>query len=189
MNHQSYMLEHARIYQELQKEEYGLEIQEMADKIIPIFQQNGVLFVAGNGGSFADAQHFVGELVGGYTTWDRKAMKAIALASNSPTLTATGNDTSFKNIFCRELGAWDATPYILLAMSTSGDSENIIQAVKYAQSQHKTTFGFSGKKGGKLEQLADLCLTVPHHQTNIIQNAHNAMYHRLAELIEAGYTP
>lgn len=144
------------------------------------------LMVAGNGGSAADAQHLVAEFVCRLCE-DRPALRAVALTTDSSILTAVGNDYGFDRIFARQLEAIGQRGDIFLGISASGNSPNILRALEQARSMGIRTLGLTGKSGGKMQPLCDLCLCVPSTVTLHIQEAHLALEHIFCLLVERIY--
>jgi D-sedoheptulose 7-phosphate isomerase len=144
------------------------------------------LMVAGNGGSAADSQHLVAEFVSRLTI-DRPALRAIALTVDSSILTAIGNDFSYDNVFERQVEALGQAGDVLLGISTSGNSPNLIKALKYARAIGIITIGLTGKDGGKMRDLCDHNLIVPSGVTMNIQESHLALEHILCMLVERFY--
>jgi D-sedoheptulose 7-phosphate isomerase len=141
------------------------------------------LLLIGNGGSAADAQHLAAEFVGRYRI-ERRALPALALTVNSSSLTAIGNDYGFDDVFTRQVEAFAQAGDILLCISTSGNSRNIIRAALLASALHVKTIGLTGADGGKLQKCVDLCLCVPSMETPRVQETHTLIGHVLAELVE-----
>ncbi|MFK5985135.1 MAG: SIS domain-containing protein [Pseudomonadota bacterium] len=163
------------------------EIQRAIKKISTSLNNKGRLFLAGNGGSAADAQHISAEFVVRLID-DRKAFAAMALTTDTSILTAIGNDYGFDCLFERQLQAHAREGDVFIAISTSGNSSNIIQALEYCKQNNISSIGFSGKKdgktGGKMEQLCDVCITVPSNQTARIQESHIMIGHIICLLVE-----
>ena len=141
-----------------------------------------VLFV-GNGGSAADAQHLAAEIVGRFEK-DRSGLAAIALTTDSSALTSIANDYGFDSIFSRQVEALGQEGDVLVAISTSGKSPNILKAVEVARTKGLTTIGLLGKTGGRLKELVDHALVVPSDNTARVQEAHILIGHILCQLIE-----
>ena len=141
------------------------------------------LFLFGNGGSAADAQHIAAELVGKFQL-ERHALPAIALTVNTSCLTAIANDYSFDEVFARQIEALAAQGDIAAGISTSGNSPNVLHAIERANAQGVTTIGLTGAKGGKLKLLADRCICVPSEDTPRIQEMHILIGHILCEIVE-----
>lgn len=145
---------------------------------------NKILF-CGNGGSAADAQHLAAELVGRLVR-DRRALPGLALSTDSSALTCIGNDFGFDEVFARQVEGLGRSGDVLVAISTSGNSPNVIRAVEVAKPMGITTVGLLGRNGGKLAPLVDLPIVVPAEETARIQEAHIFLGHVLCALIEQG---
>jgi D-sedoheptulose 7-phosphate isomerase len=141
------------------------------------------LLICGNGGSAADAMHIAGELVGRYLK-ERRGLKAIALSSDPAVLTAWSNDYGYDTVFARQVEALGEKGGVLLAISTSGNSKNVIAAAKAAKKKGMTVVGLTGKGGGKLGLEADILLDVPATATPLIQQIHICLYHFICSEIE-----
>src|SRR5262245_30093484 len=159
------------------------EVANVARMIIEAMREGGKLLIFGNGGSAADAQHIAAELAFRMGR-DRQALSAIALTTDTSLLTAIGNDRSFDFIFARQIQALGRNGDIALAISTSGNSPNVILAVKQARALQIGTIGLLGAGGGKAAALVDLALIVPHNNTQRIQEVHIAASHIICQLIE-----
>jgi D-sedoheptulose 7-phosphate isomerase len=146
----------------------------------------GKLLVAGNGGSAADAQHLVAEFVGRLTV-SRPALRAIALTTDSSILTAVANDFSYDCVFERQVEALGTAGDVFLGISTSGNSQSIVKAVRLANRLGMTTVGFTGNDGGEMAKLCALNITVPSTATMNIQEAHLALEHIFCMLVELCY--
>jgi D-sedoheptulose 7-phosphate isomerase len=162
-------------------------IADAARLIISSMRNGGKLIVFGNGGSAADAQHLSAELVGRYRQ-DRKAFPAIALTTDSSALTSISNDYGFDSIFSRQLEGLGTSGDVVVAISTSGNSPNVLQAVATAKKLGIASIGLTGKSGGKLRGSVDVCLSVPSDSTPRIQEAHGLVIHILSGLIENAFT-
>ena len=145
-----------------------------------------ILLVAGNGGSAADAQHIAAEFVCRLVD-DRPAMRAIALSTNTSILTAVSNDYGFERVFARQIEALGQPGDIFLAISTSGNSPNIVRALEQCRTMGIATIGLTGKTGGKMPPLCDYCLRVQSEVTMYIQQAHLALEHIFSLLVERRY--
>ena len=143
----------------------------------------GKILACGNGGSAADAQHFVAELVGRYHS-SRQALGAIALASDPATLTAVSNDFGFEHVFARQVEAFAKPGDVLIAISTSGNSRNVLNAVDSARERGCTVIALTGRSGGELIRHADITLPVPSETVARIQEVHGLCLHALAEALE-----
>jgi D-sedoheptulose 7-phosphate isomerase len=158
-------------------------IAEAASAMIDAMTAGHKLFFFGNGGSASDAEHFAAELVGRYYA-DRKALPAIALTTNASPMTAISNDYGFEHSFARQLEALGAPGDIAVAISTSGNSPNILRAVATARKLRMLCVGLTGESGGKLKIAVDYCICVPSTDTPRIQEAHTLIGHIWCELIE-----
>ena len=146
----------------------------------------GKLMIAGNGGSAADAQHLAAEFVSRLTV-DRPAMRAIALTTDTSALTATANDYGYERVFERQIEALGAAGDVFLAISTSGNSPNVLRALTLSRSLRILTIGFSGRSGGNMAALCDYNILVPSNITAHIQEAHVALEHIFCALVERAY--
>jgi D-sedoheptulose 7-phosphate isomerase len=141
------------------------------------------LLICGNGGSAADAMHITGELVGRFLL-ERKPLKAICLSSNPVFLTAWANDYSYDAVFSRQVEAYGESGAVIVGISTSGNSENVIEAFKQARSMGISTIALTGEGGGKLAACSDFLFAVPSKSTPLVQQVHACLYHYLCEEIE-----
>lgn len=164
------------------------EVAKAARMIIDSMRSGGKLLIFGNGGSAADAQHIAAELAFKMGR-ERQALPAIALTTDTSLLTAISNDRHFDFIFARQIQALGRKGDVILAISTSGNSPNVIEAVKQASATDIKTIGLLGNSGGKLAELVDLPLIVPHHETPRIQEVHIAISHIICQLIEDELCP
>ncbi len=142
------------------------------------------LLICGNGGSAADAMHIAGELVGRFLK-ERRALKAIALTADSAVMTAWSNDYSYATVFSRQVEAFGEAGGVLLGISTSGNSPNVVAAVEAAKARGMSTIALTGRGGGRLAALVDILLDVPSSSTPLIQQVHVCLYHYLCAEIEA----
>ena len=142
------------------------------------------LLVCGNGGSAADAMHITGELVGRFLK-ERRALRAICLADNPSVLTAWSNDYAFETVFSRQVEAYGAAGGVVLGISTSGNSGNVLKALEAARGLGMATVGLTGEGGGRMAALSDHLLAVPSRSTPLIQQVHICLYHYLCARIEA----
>lgn len=151
--------------------------------IIDRIKAGSSVYFCGNGGSAADAQHLAAELSGRFY-FDRKPLSAEALHCNTSFLTAVANDYSFDITYARLLSGLGRKGDVLIGLSTSGNSKNIVQAFIQAKEMGITTIGFTGSKGGKLKEIADFCMCVPSDDTPRIQESHIMIGHIMCEIIE-----
>lgn len=150
---------------------------------ITAYRNAGKILAAGNGGSAADAQHFAGELVSRFY-FDRPPLAAIALTTDSSILTAIGNDYGFEDVFARQVQALGRPGDVFIAISTSGNSPNILKAIEAAKSIGLMVIGLTGRTGGKMNALCDVCLCAPSDSTPRIQECHLIIEHSLCACIE-----
>lgn len=148
------------------------------------FRDGNKVLLCGNGGSAADAQHIAAEFVVRMSKKDRPALPAISLTTDTSALTAGGNDLGFENVFARQVGALGRESDVLIGISTSGKSENVVRAVKEARARKMVTIGFLGGDGGALRGLVDIAIVIPSADTQRIQEGHICVAHILCGLVE-----
>jgi D-sedoheptulose 7-phosphate isomerase len=158
-------------------------IEACAQQMAAIFAAGGKLLICGNGGSAADAQHLASELTGRFEG-DRPGFPAIALTTDSSALTAIGNDYGFDRLFARQVESLAAPGDLLITISTSGQSTNLLAAVASAKEKGIHTAALSGRDGGPLAKAVELAITVPADRTSRIQEMHVLILHLLCELLE-----
>lgn len=158
-------------------------IVNAAKMIIDAYKTGGKVLLIGNGGSAADAQHIAAELVGRFKL-ERKGLPAIALTTDTSILTALANDYGYDTIFSRQLETLANDKDILIAITTSGTSPNILKAVEIARSKNITVIGLTGGDGGKLQDVADITIAVPSDSTPRIQESHITIGHIICNLVE-----
>ncbi len=158
-------------------------VSSAVDLIYSSLAAGGQLLIAGNGGSAADAQHIAAELTGRFLR-DRKPFRALALHANTSSLTAIGNDYGYEHVFARELTAHARPGDVLLAISTSGNSLNILRAIEAARHCKVGVIGLTGESGGKMRAACDLCLCVPTKSTPRMQEMHITIGHTICEILE-----
>jgi D-sedoheptulose 7-phosphate isomerase len=158
-------------------------VMNAAQEIIKCYKAENKVLICGNGGSAADAQHITGELVGRYKL-ERKGLSAIALSTDTSVLTAWSNDYSYATLFERQVEAHGKKGDVLIGLSTSGNSENVLKAFEKAKEIGMTTISFTGKDGGKLRKLSDVNINVESSNTPRIQECHMLAYHIICELVE-----
>jgi D-sedoheptulose 7-phosphate isomerase len=154
-----------------------------ARTIADALRAGGKVMFCGNGGSAADAQHLAAEFLGRYLM-ERRPLPALALNANSSALTAIGNDYGFDDVFARQIKGLGRRGDILVGISTSGGSRNILRALEQAREIGITTIGFTRGSGGKMRELCDQCICVPSESTPRIQEMHIAVGHMICELVE-----
>jgi D-sedoheptulose 7-phosphate isomerase len=163
-------------------------VAEAAEALVASLESGGTVYFCGNGGSAADAQHLAAELAGRYRM-ERPALAAVALTTNSSTLTAIGNDYGFAQIFARQLEGLGVAGDVLVAISTSGRSPNVVAAIETAHQLGMTVIGMTGMQARRFAALCDLALVTPSDSTPRIQEGHIAMGHALCELVERAMFP
>jgi D-sedoheptulose 7-phosphate isomerase len=159
------------------------EIEKVARLLVGVFRSGGKVVLFGNGGSAADAQHIAAELLGRFRM-ERPSLPALALTTNTSVLTALGNDYGHGCIFRKQVEAMVHPGDIVIAMSTSGNSPNVIQGIEAAKLKGAKTIGLCGKSGGQLADLVDYAIMVPSEDTPRIQEAHMTIGHIVCELVE-----
>ena len=160
------------------------KITEIAGRMADSIKGGGKILWMGNGGSAADSQHMAAELVGRFSR-ERRAIASIALTTDTSILTALANDYGYEKIFERQIEALCDPRDIVVGISTSGNSENVIAAIRLAKQIGATTVGFTGGDGGRLAEEVDLCLLSPSHEIPRIQEAHSLMGHIICDWIES----
>lgn len=161
-----------------------LSVDAAVSLIADALAQGRPLLVCGNGGSASDAMHITGELVGRFLK-ERRALNCICLSSNPAVLTAWSNDYSFDTVFARQVEAYGAKGGVVLGISTSGNSKNIIEAFRVARASGMATIGLTGEGGGRMAEWSDVLIDVPSRATPMIQQVHICLYHYLCEQVEA----
>ena len=159
------------------------EINKTANLIVTAINKNRKIIIIGNGGSAADAQHIAAEFLGRYKL-KRKSIPAIALTSNSSTTTAIANDYDFSDIFSRQCESLVSKGDIVIGISTSGNSENVVKGLRTSSKNGGLTIGLLGNKGGKIKNIVDVSLIVKDTSTPRIQEAHRVIYHIICEIVE-----
>jgi len=158
-------------------------IEKIARVIIKCYRAGGKVVVFGNGGSAADAQHIATELVSRFEK-ERKSLNAIALTTNTSAITAIANDYSFGKIFSRQVESTVEKKDVVIAISTSGNSKNVIDGAKQSKKQGAVVVGFTGSDGGKIKSVCDITLKVPSNITARIQEVHITVGHIICKLVE-----
>lgn len=177
--------EHQEVIDRIQMDESLQQtIQDTVEAITTCFRNGGKVYFCGNGGSAADAQHLAAEFSGKFYL-DRDVLPAEALHCNTSYLTAVSNDYSFDRIYARLIGGLGSPGDILVGLSTSGNSANVVQAFEVCRENGVTTIGLTGEKGGKMGALADFLIAVPSSDTPRIQEAHITIGHIICEWVEA----
>src|SRR3989338_2142273 len=158
-------------------------LEQMAEEITNAFKRGNKIMLCGNGGSAADAQHIAAEFIGRFKR-ERKSLPAIALTTDSSVLTALANDYSYETVFSRQIEGLGARGDVLIAISTSGNSKNVIAAAKKAKELGLTVIGFTGRSGGELKKHTDFNFSVHSDKTPHIQEMHTTALHAVSEAVE-----
>jgi len=164
-------------------EQHVSTITRLAELLVGTLRAGGKLVLFGNGGSAADAQHVAAELVNRFLI-DRDALAAIALTTDTSILTSVCNDADFDQVFSRQVRALVQRGDVAVGISTSGNSPNVVNGVIAAREKGATTVGFTGRGGGELKDLVDICFSVPSESTPRIQEAHITVWHAICEVVE-----
>jgi len=179
---QAQLQEHQAVLTLLERDMLPL-IAEMGILISDALNRGNKLLVMGNGGSAADSQHFVAEIVGRYKM-ERRALPAVALSTDTSILTAIGNDYGFDAVFSRQVEALAVSGDVVVGISTSGNSPNVLKALNLARSRGCRTIGLLGGAGGSIKEACDLALVVPSANTPRIQEGHITIIHIVCDLVE-----
>lgn len=163
------------------------QITEIGACMLDCLRRGGKVIWMGNGGSAADSQHLAAEFVGRYTR-ERQGLASIALTTDTSILTAVGNDYGYESIFSRQIDALCTSDDVVVGISTSGNSRNIIVAMEVARARDATTVAFGGRDGGELHAQVDHSLIVPSWETARIQEGHILIGHLLCDMVESGIT-
>ncbi len=167
----------------LNNEELLFQIEEAAQVIIKAYKNKNKTLLAGNGGSAADAQHIAGEFVSRFY-FDRPGLPSIALTTDTSIITAIGNDYGYDKLFSRQVQANGQAGDVFIGISTSGNSQNIVEALKKCREKGIITIGLTGEKTGDMDSLCDICIKVPSKETPRIQECHILIGHIICCLVE-----
>ncbi|MEA5113270.1 MAG: D-sedoheptulose 7-phosphate isomerase [Geobacteraceae bacterium] len=178
----SYFRAHREVMEAVERN-LGPKIAMAAGALAEAFRNGRKVLVMGNGGSAADAQHLAAEMVGRFRR-ERRALPAIALTTDTSILTAVGNDYGFDTVFRRQIEALAVEGDVVIGISTSGESPNVVSALSLAREMGCRTIGLLGKNGGKIGGMVDIDLTVPAQDTPRIQEGHIFMIHVLCDMLE-----
>lgn len=162
-------------------------IKEASDLSISAVKNGNKILWCGNGGSAADAQHMAAELMGGLVSHDREPIPSIALTTDTSFITAWANDTDYATIFSRQIEGLGNEGDVLIAISTSGNSVNVINAIKLAKRKKMNIIILTGKTGGKMQDLGDVRICIPSANTQRIQEGHLLAEHIICESLEASF--
>ena len=158
-------------------------IKEVSSKCTEVYKNGNKTLIAGNGGSAADAQHIAGEFVSKFY-FDRPGIPSIALTTDTSIITAIGNDYGYEKLFARQIQANGAEGDMFIGISTSGNSANVVEALKECKEKGIITVGLTGEKGGKMAELCDYCIKVPSNETPRIQESHILIGHIICAVVE-----
>ena len=159
------------------------DIEKVSSEIIKSFRSGHKLLLAGNGGSAADAQHLAAEFVNKFN-FDRPGLPAVALTTDTSILTSVGNDSSFLQVFARQVSALGNEGDVFLAISTSGKSLNLVEALKAAKGKKLVTVGMTGASGGLMKEFCDICIRIPSGETPRVQEAQILAGHTICSIVE-----
>jgi len=162
------------------------QVKKVANLIVNALKNGNKVLLFGNGGSAADAQHIAAELTGRYKS-ERQALPAIALTTDTSALTAISNDYGYDSVFARQLEAFASSGDVAIGISTSGNSSNVINAIKLAKDKGCICIGLSGNSGGEMNELCDINLIVPSSNTPRIQEMHIFMGHSICQIIDDSF--
>lgn len=179
--------DHRRVMEVIEQDLSPL-IAEAAALLTDVLKNGGKLLVMGNGGSAADSQHFVAEIVGRFKM-ERRALPAVALSTDTSIMTAIGNDYGFDCVFSRQVEALADAGDMVVGISTSGNSPNVLKALQLARERGCHTVGLLGKDGGSIRGVCELALVVPSDDTPRIQEGHITIIHIVCDLVEKGLFP
>lgn len=160
------------------------EIEEITNLLVDAYNNSRCVFIIGNGGSASTASHFRCDLVKGTVVKDKKRIKAMSLSDNTETITAIGNDISYEDIFAEQLKNFLSKGDLLIAISASGNSPNIIKAVTYAKTAGVVIVGLTGFGGGKLKQLSDKCIVINSYEYGVVEDLHLMLGHILSKNVK-----
>jgi len=176
------------VKQILLKDEVSLaQVDHLANLCVAALRKGGKIIFAGNGGSFADAQHLSAEFVSRFM-FDRAPLASVALGTNSSAMSAIGNDYGYDQVFARELAAVAKPEDVFVPISTSGNSPNVLAAIQVAKNHKIATVGLAGSTGGKMKDMCD-CICAPSKETARIQECHIMLGHILCGIVESLYFP
>lgn len=162
------------------------EIEKAINVLIKCLENGNKIIIFGNGGSAADAQHLAAEFVGRYK-YERNSLPAISLTTDTSIITAIGNDYGFEHIFSRQCESIVQKNDVIIAITTSGKSQNILNAIKTCRTKNAIIIGMTGENGKNLQELVDILLVVSSKDTPRIQEAHKVIMHTLCEIIDEHY--
>jgi D-sedoheptulose 7-phosphate isomerase len=168
----------------LENENILLSMHKISAKIVESLNNGGKVLIAGNGGSAADAQHVAGEFINRFN-FDRPGLPCIALTTDTSVLTAVGNDYAFERVFQKQVEALGKAGDVFIGITTSGDSPNILEAMKLCREKCIATVGLTGQKAGKIDEFCDYMVKVPSSETPRVQESHILVEHIICGIVEA----
>lgn len=171
----------------IESKKISSEIQNAVDVIIQCYRNGNKVVIFGNGGSAADSQHMAAEFIGRYLL-ERKSLPAIALTTDTSIITALGNDYGFENTFSRQCESIVTKGDVIIAISTSGNSKNVLNGIKTAKKLGAIIIGLTGKNGMAMHDMIDISLTIPTTSTPRIQEGHRIIIHIICELVEKEFS-
>jgi D-sedoheptulose 7-phosphate isomerase len=174
---------HEELFSALHQEPYPELVAKLSERIVEAYRAGNKLVLMGNGGSAADAQHVAAEMVARFKL-ERPAWPALALHANTSTITAIGNDYGYDDIYVRQVEAFVAKDDVVIGISTSGNSENVVRALEKAKERGAWTVAFTGQGGGRAAKVVDLLLAMPSRDTPRVQEAHITLLHIMCDLVE-----
>ncbi len=181
---QAYLKSSVKVLEDtLNDQQLAKSLEEAIKVTLNCLSHRRAFLVCGNGGSASDAQHITGELVGRYLK-EREALNVICLSDNAAVLTALGNDYGYETVFSRQVEAYGSDKGVILGLSTSGNSLNVVNAFIQAKKMNITTIAMTGQGGGKLAAHTDILIAAPSKMTPFIQQVHIALYHYFCQEIE-----
>lgn len=176
------------VKQQMQQGDFAAQAVEVAHAIIGALRAGGKVIFFGNGGSAQDAGHLAAELMGRFA-FDRPGLAAISLPDATAAMTAIGNDYSYDEVFARQVLAAGRAGDVVVGLTTSGNSPNVVRALEAARRAGMTTVTLTGASGGKVAEVAEICIRVPSHDTGRIQEACLHLGHSICEMVEAALFP
>lgn len=163
-------------------------INNISAEVVNCLKRSNKVLVAGNGGSAADANHFAAELSGKFENPKRQSLSALSLVANPSVITAIGNDFGFDQIFSRQIEGLGRKGDVFVAISTSGNSANLVKALRTCRRLGLFAIGLLGRNGGKMKSLCDLVLVVPSATTARVQEAHLLIYHLICQAVDTAFS-
>jgi len=180
---ESAIARHREMLGEMERDGAG-SIAAAANLIVKTLKAGGTVYLCGNGGSAADAQHIAGEMIGRFMR-ERRAMAAVALTTDTSVITSVGNDYGYSSVFVRQVDGLVRQGDVLWALSTSGGSPNVVEAAELAKKKGAHVLAFTGRKGSRLEEMADVCFCAADDASCRCQEIHQVAYHIICDLVEA----